>query len=48
MTKTEKTREEYNRYHREWRNKNKCRVKVYNKRYWEKRAAKRQGEEAKA
>ncbi len=45
MTAAEKTREEYNRYHREWRAKNKERVKAYNKRYWERKAA-RMREEA--
>lgn len=44
MTAAEMIREEYNRYHREWRAKNKERVKEYNKRYWQRRAAKKREE----
>lgn len=34
----EKAREERNRYHREWRAKNKEKVKEINRRYWQKKA----------
>lgn len=41
MTEIEKmAREELNKYNREWRAKNKERVKEYNKKYWENRAKK--------
>lgn len=35
-------------YQKKWREKNPDKVREKNARYWEKRAAKRQGEEAKA
>ncbi len=41
---TENARKEYNRYQREWRAKNKDRVREINRRYWEKRANKRESE----
>ncbi len=44
MNHSEKARSEFNRYQREWRARNKDRVKAINKRYWEKRAAKREEE----
>lgn len=46
MTKaqlTQKAREARNRYYREWRKRNKDKVKESNKRYWE-RKAKKEGE----
>lgn len=40
-------RKEKNLYQREWRAKNKDRVRVINRRYWEKRALKKLIEESK-
>ena len=34
-----KAKEERNRYMRDWRKKNKDKVKLYNQNYWEKKAA---------
>lgn len=41
-------RKERNRYHREWRAKNKDRVKAINTRYWAKKALERAEKEAQA
>ncbi|EOT2968934.1 hypothetical protein [Clostridium perfringens] len=40
----DKAREERNAYLREWRKKNKERVKNYNKSYWERKAKKKVSE----
>lgn len=42
---SEKAREAQRAYQREWRKKNKDKVKLKNKRYWEKQAAKMYGVE---
>jgi hypothetical protein len=34
---SEKGREAYNAYHREWRKKNKEKVAIYNKNYWDRK-----------
>ena len=41
MTLEERAREERREYFRQWRAKNKDKVKENNRRYWEKRAAKK-------
>ncbi|WGX77360.1 hypothetical protein QJS64_05035 [Paraclostridium bifermentans] len=41
----DKAREERNAYLREWRKKNKDKIKKYNKRYWERKASKEKGRE---
>ena len=41
---SEKARDVRNRYLRDWRKKNKSRVKQYNKNYWEKKAKEVTGE----
>lgn len=41
-----KAREEKNRYMREWRKRNKRKVKTYNERYWERKADERRQREA--
>ncbi len=40
----EKARQERNRYLREYRKKNKERIRAINARYWEKKAAEREGQ----
>ncbi|EPZ53745.1 hypothetical protein NSA45_11165 [Paraclostridium bifermentans] len=40
----DKAREERNAYLREWRKKNKDKIKKYNTRYWERKASKRKKE----
>jgi len=42
----EKARQERNRYYREYRAKNKERIKAINDRYWEKKASEREGGES--
>ncbi|EOU1151352.1 hypothetical protein ACSXCW_12530 [Clostridium perfringens] len=43
----EKAKEERNAYMREWRKKNKDRVKEYNSSYWERKSkSKREGEQS--
>lgn len=45
MTLSEKAREERNRYQREWRKRNKDKVKAYKERYWLKKAEEREAQE---
>ena len=45
MTIEEMAKQERREYYRQWRAKNKDKVREINRRYWEKRAAKRQEQE---